>query len=65
MEESFEITFKKTNMRVLIGFILLKKQVSGQGDETSGFLRRLVILFEFCKPLSFERMYCYVGSAET
>jgi hypothetical protein len=42
MEDSFEITFKKTGVSVLIGFILLKIQDSGQGEETSGFLRSLL-----------------------
>jgi hypothetical protein len=43
MEDSFEITFKKTGVRVLIGLILLKKEDIVQGDETSGFVRKLVI----------------------
>jgi hypothetical protein len=43
MEDSFEITLKKTDVKVLIGFILLKKEERGQGDETSGSVRRMVI----------------------
>jgi len=45
MEDSFEITLKKTDVKVLIGFILPKKEDNGQGDETFGFLRRMVIFF--------------------
>jgi len=44
MEESFEIIFKKTGVKVVIGLILLKKEGIVQGDETSGFVRRLIIL---------------------
>jgi hypothetical protein len=43
MEESFEIIFKKTGVRVLIGLILLKKEDIVQGDETFGFVRRLIL----------------------
>ena len=39
-----KFTFKRAGVKVLIGSILLKKEESGQSDETSGFARRLLIL---------------------
>ena len=37
--------FKRAGAKMLMGLILLKKEDSGQSDETSGFVRRLVIMW--------------------